>query len=105
MLEICIELINKRRNLNITLGGNLMNKSFSFISNLSKKGLYAFESRKCTFQTNKALNKHKFNFIINSALEFELSWLNCKKNLYGNRSKEEDLRIKTIQSRLKNPIM
>ena len=103
MLEICIDLIKKRRNLNVTLGGNLMNKSFPFISNLSKRGLYAFESRKCTFKTNEALKKENFNSLINSALEFELSWLNCKKNLYGDRSQEEDLRIKTIESRLKNP--
>ena len=80
-----------------------MNKSFSFISYLSKIGLYAFESRKCTFKTNESLKKNNFNSLINSALEFELSWLNCKKNLYGDRSKEEDLRILTIESRLKNP--
>ena len=30
MLKICIELINKKTNLNVTLGGNLMNKSFEF---------------------------------------------------------------------------
>ena len=103
ILEICIELLKKRKNLNVTLGGNLMNKSFSFISYLSKIGLYAFESRKCTFKTNESLKKNNFNSLINSALEFELSWLNCKKNLYGDRSKEEDLRILTIESRLKNP--
>ena len=56
-----------------------MNKSFSFISNLSKKGLYAFESRKCTFKTYESLKKDNFNSLISSALEFELSWLNCKK--------------------------
>ena len=102
ILEICTELLKKRRNLNVTLGGNLMNKSFPFISALSKKGLYAFESRKCTFKTSESLKKHNFNSLISSALEFELSWLNCKKNLYGERSKEEDLRIKTIESRLKS---
>ncbi len=105
MLEICIELLKNIRNLNVTLGGNLMNKSFPFISNLSKEGLYAFESRKCTFKTNASLKRNNFNSLINSALEFELSWLNVKKNLYGDRSKEEDLRIKTIESRLKNPII
>ena len=46
-----------------------------------------------------------FNSLINNALEFELSWLNCKKNLYGDRSQEENQRIKTIESRLKNPIL
>ena len=102
ILEICSELLKKRRNLNVTLGGNLMNKSFPFISNLSKKGLYAFESRKCTFKTFEAIKKNNFISLINNALEFELSWLNCKKNLYGDRSQEEDLRIKTIESRLKN---
>ena len=80
-------------------------ESFPFISALSKKGLYAFESRKCTFKTSESLKKNNFNSLNSSALEFELSWLNCKKNLYGDRSQEEDLRIKTIQSRLKNPII
>ena len=105
MLKICAGLIKKRKNLNVTLGGNLMNKSFSFVSNLSKKGLYAFESRKCTFKINKNLDKNNFNSLIKSALDFELSWLNCKKNLYGDRSQEENLRIKTIESRLRNPIV
>ena len=105
MLEICIALLSKRSNLNVTLGGNLMSKSFSFIRNLSKKGLYAFESRKCTFKTKVSLKKNDFNSLINSALEFELSWLNFKKNLYGDRSQEENLRIKTIESRLKNLIL
>lgn len=102
MLKICIEIINETSNLNVTLGGNLMYKSFSFIKILSEKGLCAFESRKCTFKTSDSLQKNNFNSLINSALEFELSWLNLKKNLYGDRSQEENLRIKTIESRLKN---
>ena len=105
MLKICNELVKNRGNLKVTLGGNLMKKSFSFISNLSKKGLYAFESRKCTFRTNEEIKEQNFNSLIDSALEFELSWLNCKKNLYGDRSQEEDLRIKTIKSRLRNSII
>jgi len=103
MLKICIELLSKKNNLNVTIGGNLMSKSFAFIRNLSKKGLYAFESRKCTFKTKVLLKKNDFNSLIDSALQFELAWLNCKKNLYGDRSQEENLRIKTIESRLKNP--
>ena len=89
MLQICIELLSKKSNLNFTLGGNLMSKSFSFIKNLSKKGLYAFESRKCTFKTEVSLKKNDFNSLINSALEFELSWLNCKKSLWRSFSRRK----------------
>ena len=105
MLKICSKLIMRRNNLKVTLGGNLMNKSYKFIKTLSEKGLYAFESRKCTFQTNNLIEKNKFNSLIKAGLEFELSWLNFKKHLYSDRSQAENIRIKTIDTRLNYPII
>ena len=43
----------KEQNINVTLGGNVSNKSFQFISALSKYGLKSFETRKCTFLLDK----------------------------------------------------
>ncbi len=89
-------------NINFTVGGNLGIKSFEFIKNLFDCGLFAFESRKCTFQCTGDLNRTKFKQIIKKSLKFELSWLNYKKKLYSDRSEEENIRIETITNRLKD---
>ena len=102
MLKITKDLLQMKSGFDFTLGGNLKANSFPFIEALSKEGLVAFESRKCTFKYSNIVNNQKFIALINSGLEFELAWLNCKKSLYSNRSEEENMRINKIISRLEN---
>ena len=85
----------------ITLGGNITNESYEFIQDLTSKGLDSYETRKCTFKTNKVLSKNKFQDFLTKALEFEFKWLNYKKSFYSNRSKFDESRINIIKSRIK----
>ncbi len=82
-----------------TLGGNITGKSFKFVQNLGNS-LNAFESRKCTFLNSSSLNEEKYNSLINAGLEFELSWLEFKQNMYSQRSNEENNRISLIKKRI-----
>ena len=88
--------------INVTLGGNITIESFQFIKSLDYKSLTGFESRKCTFKKSKDFNYDNFTSLINNGLEFEIFWLNFKKNMYQKRSEEETNRIKDITKRIKN---
>ena len=92
---------SKKHSLNLAIGGNLTRSSFEFIKSLSKLGLYAFESRKCTFKVKDDFSNKHFNDLILMGLEFELAWLNYKKEIYSIRSQEETLRIRSIESRIR----
>jgi hypothetical protein len=100
ILEISKHILKHRDLFNVTVGGNITANSFNFIEELTLLGLYAFESRKCTFKTNKLLTRSEFNEILNLALHFELSWLKYKKEFYSNRSIFDDSRMQIIQKRL-----
>ena len=103
ILSIARDLIQENSNLKFTLGGNLKAQSYNFVRSLSTYGLFGFESRKCTFKYCKDINNEQFKKIIRAGLEFELSWLYFKTNLYSNRSDEETMRINTIIQRIKKP--
>ena len=101
ILNISKSILDKKKYLRINIGGNLSLKSYEFINHLKSLGLHSFESRKCTFKCKKDLTKEEFNEIIFKGLEFELAWLTYKKNLYSERSEEENMRIFKIKERLK----
>ena len=88
-------------NIKVTIGGNLTYESYDFIKNFNQYQLRAFESRKCTFFNSNKLDRTAFKQIINKALDFELSWLNLKRDMYSVRSEEENLRIFKIKERFK----
>ena len=90
-----------KNNIKVTIGGNLTFDSYDFIKNFNKNELEAFESRKCTFFNSNNLDRNYFKEIINKALDFELSWLNLKRNMYSVRSEEENIRIFKIKERFK----
>ena len=54
ILELTRMIIEKCKNsnINVTVGGNLSNKSFEFIKSFDYYDLVAFESRKCTFNNS-----------------------------------------------------
>ncbi len=98
--EISEEILKLKNTFDITLGGNVTNESYEFIQNLTLKGLNCYETRKCTFKTNKMLSKNKFQDILLKALEFEFKWLNYKKSFYSIRSNFDESRINIIKSRI-----
>ncbi len=102
ILNIVVSAIKKcsKYNINCTLGGNITSKSYKFVKQLGNS-LNAFESRKCTFLNCSSLNEYNYNSLINAGLEFELSWLEFKQNMYSQRSNEENNRIDLIKKRIK----
>ena len=87
-------------NLKCTIGGNLTSDSFEFINSLKYHNLDGFESRKVTFKFSESLTKKDFDSLIKLSLEFELAWLDLKRNMYSLRSNEENARVSTIRNRL-----
>lgn len=103
IFNITKDILNKAylKNIKCTLGGNLTSKSFEFIHNLRNFKLDAFETRKTTFKFSKSISKSEFDNLIKLSLEFELAWLNLKRNMYSLRSNEENARVYKIKNRLK----
>ena len=101
ILNIVISTMKKcsKYKIKCTLGGNITAKSFKFVKKLGNS-LNAFESRKCTFLNSSSLNENNYNSLINAGLEFELSWLEFKQNMYSQRSNEENTRISLIKKRI-----
>lgn len=104
ILDLTKKIIKKsyKNNIKVAIGGNLTYDSYDFLKHFNQNELEAFESRKCTFFNSNNLDRNTFKEIINKALEFELSWLNLKRNMYSVRSEEENLRIFKIKERFKN---
>ena len=100
ILDISKQILSYKNLFNVTVGGNLTVNSFGFIEELTSLGLNAFESRKCTFKTDKLLTRKEFSEILDLALHFELSWLKYKKAFYSSRSIMDDSRMQIIQERL-----
>ena len=104
ILELSKMLVEKiiKNDIHVTIGGNLTNKSFNFIREFNQNELVAFESRKCTFSNSGKLSEKQFKNLINDGLEFELFWLDFKRNMYKIRSEEENQRITSIKNRIIN---
>ncbi len=104
LLSICKDAVKVSIGypIEIILGGSISSRSYSFVNALSKIGLIAFESRKCTFEINKNLDSREFNALMSKAIQFEIEWLKLRSNLYVERSNMDISRIHTLQSRLNN---
>lgn len=101
--DIALDILERcnRFDLKVTVGGSITNSSQGFIKQLSKLGLYGFESRKCTFKADSMMTPEDYKFLVDFGLGFELGWLEYKKYLYKARSNQDDMRIDSINSRLK----
>tara|TARA_Y100001968_G_C19442644_1_gene763425 strand:- start:1644 stop:2438 length:795 start_codon:yes stop_codon:yes gene_type:complete len=102
VFEIVKYILDKSKpfSLPVAIGGNLTKNSYQFIRRLSDEGLFAFESRKCTYKVYNDINEKEFTELINIGLDFELSWLRYRQAIYANRSDEENSRIKLLNSRI-----
>ena len=101
--KISLSILKKAKkfNLDVTLGGKITKDSFEFINSLSKYGLNAFETRKCTFLSDISLPRETFDKLVEFGLDFELQWLEYKRNIYAEKSRNDDSRIESIKRRLK----
>lgn len=83
-----------------TMGGGIGPEAAPFITKLVKKELLdRFETRKIVFTLPTALKKIKQAIIKSN--QFEIIWLENKKNHYERIYHEDDERIKMLKSRIK----
>lgn len=89
---------------NLVIGGGVSAHSLPFFKRLPAGALTAFETRKIIFDAQKALNDPKVDKGILKAVGFELMWLRNKREFYGMIYKEDEARLKLLESRYKKLI-
>jgi len=90
----------KTKNFKTALGGGIAAEAVPFIKKLvQKKLLDRFETRKIVFTIPKGMPNIKEAII--KANQFELLWLENKKNYYSNIYTEDDSRIMMLKTRIK----
>ena len=88
----------KRLGLKVVVGGAITANSLPFLQAFPDGHLDRYETRKVVFNCPQALANPPLAF--NKAVEFELLWLQNKKNYYGKIFAEDDARIAMIEKRL-----
>lgn len=90
----------KKKNLRTTMGGGIAKEAIEFIQKLiSKHLLDRFETRKIVFKNT--IQKSKIEEAIIKANQFELLWLENKKNDYSSIYMEDNERIEMLRTRIK----
>ncbi len=90
----------KQQGLTCVVGGAIAVDSLPFLRDLPKGTLDRYETRKICFQCPQALGPDADKGI-SKAVEFELSWLQNKRNYYKAISEEDDKRIAMLEERFK----
>jgi hypothetical protein len=90
----------KEKGKTTVMGGSITAASIDFIRRLPAENLDRYETRKICFKTNEALHKDPEKGIA-VALDFELLWLENKRNHYSAISEEDSARIESLTNRMK----
>jgi len=86
----------RQKKLGCTLGGSMSANSKEFVSSLVNEHILdKFETRNVIVNV-EALKVIEFDEIIKAALNFELRYLNFKKNYYNTLYTQDELRIKKL---------
>lgn len=104
MLQYCLDLCAKakEKGLTVVIGGGVSVDSLPFFKQIPHGHIDRFETRKIIFQCPKAIENPEIAFI--KAVEFELMWLKNKQNHYGAIAREDEERIKMMETRYKNSL-
>ena len=89
----------KKKKIETAMGGGIAKEALPFIKRLSSKLLDRYETRKVVFAMPKNFRKAEEGIIL--ANEFEVLWLENKREYYGNIYREDEKRIEMIRKRLK----
>ncbi len=106
MYAVCEDIFtkSKAKGFRCCMGGGISTDSIDFIQRLAKKGILdRYETRKVVFENPKSDRLELHDGIL-KAVEFELLWLQLKKEYYGRIFKEDDVRIEMLQKRLRNEV-
>ncbi|MFH0749530.1 MAG: citrate lyase beta subunit [Candidatus Gottesmanbacteria bacterium] len=87
----------KKKGLECGLGGGIAKEALPFIKRLSTNLLNRYETRKIVFSMSKDLAKAEKGILL--ANEFEVLWLENKREYYGRIFREDDKRIDMIRKR------
>lgn len=90
----------KNTEVKVTVGGSITNNSYECLKSAASRGLFAFETRKCTMSTEALHTRKNFQSAVKNALLFEMSWLLYKKENQERERNMDELRIKAIERRL-----
>ena len=99
--KVCeIAKLCKDSQLDLVVGGAVSNASIEVLKIIKNIHLNRFETRKIVFNA-EACDTEDIEEGLLRAVEFELLWLKNKKNHYSVIEKEDDQRIKLLDSRWK----
>lgn len=89
----------KEEGFKTTIGGGIAVEALPFIIKLANKNIIdRYETRKVVFQIKDSFNKAPKGILL--ANEFELLWLENKRNYYSSIYQEDDKRISMLKKRL-----
>ncbi len=102
MQNLARELIQKARakGLKTALGGAISNATLQFFRSLEPGSLDTYETRKIIFNTKYAIPQGVAEKGLSLASEFEILWLENKRNMYGKIANEDESRIQMMRERL-----
>lgn len=100
ILDLSLQVAAKAKQLGlkVVVGGAITANSLPFLQAFPDGHLDRYETRKVIFNCPQALANPSIAF--SKAVEFELLWLQNKKNYYGKIFSEDDVRIAMIEKRL-----
>lgn len=104
ILQICLEVAAKAKahNLQVVVGGGVSVLSLPFFQAFPAGHLDRYETRKIVFGCPGALQNEKEAFF--KAVEFEIMWLQNKKEYYGAIHREDDARLAMMEERYRKSI-
>jgi hypothetical protein len=100
VLALALPLAKKAKaaGLTVAIGGGVSLHSLPFFKMFCQGHFDRFETRKVIFDCPQALDN--FSLALPKAIEFELLWLENKKNYYGAIVREDDRRLEILHNLL-----
>lgn len=92
----------KDKGLKVVVGGGVSIDSIPFFKAFPHNHIDRFETRKVIFSCPTAIHNPEEAFI--KAVQFELMWLNNKRNYYSAIAREDNDRIMLMETRYKNAL-
>lgn len=92
-----VSSICKDLNMELVVGGGVSIDAINFLREVRSSYLTRFETRKIIFSAESLSKSLKEGML--AAVQFELLWLENKKNYYGTIYKEDDKRIEMLKKR------
>lgn len=89
----------KKKGFECVLGGGIAKEALPFIKSFSANLLDRYETRKIVFPMPKNFTKAEKGILL--ANEFEVLWLENKREYYGRIFREDEKRIEMLRKRLK----